>query len=243
MADVLDHAGSSEARITSGMFIDAPLYPSQDADLTLLVGLDENEFKVHSNIVTAHSKFFKIICRNLNFREGVEKLVRLPEMDAETMKRLLPWFYREPLDLPEDMICDEGYEIVINLLNASDFLEIAAIVKIITETTQSYLERCHSWSSDRDQAAADEQKKIDLLCRIYECGGKVDGNCLKKYMQALKESRYLGLFMNMVNEIEDCHEALFKDIMVALYATPDPTSGNKLFFKKLYGPMLRLLWK
>ncbi|EPS45876.1 hypothetical protein H072_197 [Dactylellina haptotyla CBS 200.50] len=198
--------------------IEAPLYTSEYADLTLLVGEDATEFQVHRGIVTLYSKFFKVVCQNPNFREGQERVIRLPELDAETVKRLLQWFYQAPLEIPSDIISDDGYEVTINLLNAADFLEIDDVIKMITDATEDYFTKCDSWSPDREEARADEQKKVDLLCRVYELGGKIDANCFKRYLGALKKSHNTGLFMNMVKELEDCHHALFQDIMVALYA-------------------------
>ncbi|KAK6330418.1 hypothetical protein TWF696_003515 [Orbilia brochopaga] len=201
--------------------INAPLYTSQYTDLTLLIGEEATKFCVHRNILTIHSEFFQVACGNPNFKESAEQLVRLPEVDVETMTNILRWCYQAPLAIPEDMVSDVGYETVRNLLDAADYLNIQGVFRLVTRAVDDYLYRCSKWRSDREDAAADEQKKVDLLCRIYDYGGKMEDDCLRKYLNSLKESHNLGLFMNMVKELEDCHPKLFRDIMVALYSTVD----------------------
>ncbi|KAF3908880.1 hypothetical protein AA313_de0203778 [Arthrobotrys entomopaga] len=203
------------------MSVDASLYTPEDADLTLRVGADSKEFKVHRNIMTVDSKFFKVVCNNPNFREGRDQLVKLPEIDEDTATRLLRWFYQEPLDVPTDIISDDGYAIFINLLNAADFLEIDNVIAILKNATEEYFRKCKSWRKDRERAREEEQRKVDLMCRVYECGVKIDGDVLKWYLRRLKKVHNLGMFMDMVWEIEDCHHALFEDIMVGLYSTVD----------------------
>ncbi|KAK6524099.1 hypothetical protein TWF694_005762 [Orbilia ellipsospora] len=211
------------ADLKSAMSVDAPLYTPDYADLTLLVGTDPSikEFKIHRHIVTVNSKFFKVICNNPNFKEGREQIVKLPEVDVDTAHRLLRWFYQEPLDLPDDIISDEGYPVMINLVNAADFLEIERVIVILRDATAGYLKHCSKWSEDRELAKEEEQRKVDLMCRIYECGVKIDGAVINRYLRRLKRRHKLGMFMDMVSAIEDCHHALFEDIMVALYATVD----------------------
>ncbi|KAJ6255943.1 LOW QUALITY PROTEIN: hypothetical protein Dda_9234 [Drechslerella dactyloides] len=198
-----------------------PLYTSQYTDLTLLIGEEAAKFHVHRNIVSVHSEFFQIACGNPHFREGAERLVRLPEIDVETMTTILRWCYQAPLALPDDLMSDEGYEKVRRLLDAADYLVVENVVGLVARATDDYLYHCAKWSSDRKALVAGEQKKVDLLCRIYDSGGKMQDDCLRKYLRSLKESHKLGLFMNIVKELEDCHEKLFNDIMVALYSTVD----------------------
>ncbi|RVD89378.1 uncharacterized protein DFL_000389 [Arthrobotrys flagrans] len=194
-------------------------YQNADPDLTVLVGEEGKKFQVHGQLFVAKSKFFKAACSTSHFREGVEHLVRLPEINAESMTRLIRWFYDAHLDLPTDIISDEGYEITLNLLNAADFLEIPMVINIITKATQNYIWKCNSWKEDVEEAAADEQKKVDLMCRLYECGGEIDTVRLNAYLENLRESHKMGLFINAIKEVEDCHPGFFNDTMVAVYST------------------------
>ncbi|KAK6347496.1 hypothetical protein TWF718_005337 [Orbilia javanica] len=191
-----------------------------DPDLTIQVGEEGKRFQVHKDLFMAKSKFFKAAaCSSSHFREGVERLVRLPEIDVESMKRLIRWFYEAYLDLPTDIISDEGYEITLNLLNAADFLEIPVVINIITKATQNYIWKCKTWKRDMEEATADEQKKVDLMCRLYECGGKIDAERLNAYLENLRDAHKMGLFINAVKEVEDCHPEFFNDTMVAVYST------------------------
>ncbi|KAK6498170.1 hypothetical protein TWF506_004409 [Arthrobotrys conoides] len=201
------------------MWMTGVYFRNKEPDLTILVGEEEKKFQVHNKLFVSKSKFFKAACSTSHFREGVERLVRLPEIDVESMKRLIGWFYESHLVLPTDIISDEGYEITLNLLNAADFLEIPIVISIITKATQNYIWKCNSWKEDADEAAADEQKKVDLMCRLYECGGKIDAVRLNAYLSNLRDSHKMGLFINAVKEVEDCHPGFFNDTMVAVYST------------------------
>ncbi|KAF3941959.1 hypothetical protein ABW19_dt0207409 [Dactylella cylindrospora] len=203
------------------MSINAPFYNPQHTDLTIFAGENETRFEVHRCIVTLDSEFLKVICQNTHFKEGIQHVVRLPTMDADTVRNILGWFYQLPLELPEDPITDEGYEKSINLLNAADYLGIPKIIPKVVDIVENYLVNCKSWDPDRELATDDEQKKVDLLCRIYEVGGVVKIDCLKTYLKALKKTHHMGMFMKMVGDLEDCHEKLFGDVMMAMYATVD----------------------
>ncbi|KAK6329828.1 hypothetical protein TWF730_006124 [Orbilia blumenaviensis] len=204
--------------------INGASYTNTDPDLTIIVGQEQKKFQVHKDLFISKSKFFKAACSNSHFREGVENLVRLPEIDSESMIRLRQWFYETNLPLPTDIILDDGYEITLNLLNAADFLEIPAVITIITKATQNYIWKCNSWKGDPGEAAEDEQKKVDLMCRLYECGGKIDRERLKAYLNNLKEGHRMGLFVNALREVEDCHPDFFNDTMTAVYSTVEDVS-------------------
>ncbi|KAK6519051.1 hypothetical protein TWF281_003740 [Arthrobotrys megalospora] len=213
----VDIYGADEALATTSINIAS--YTNVNPDLIIIVGEVQKKFRVHKDLLIAKSKFFKAACSTSHFREGVENIVRLPEIDPESMVRLVRWFYNVELGLPEDITVEDGYEITLNLLNAADFLEVPAVVTIITRATQNYIWKCNSWKGDAEEAAEDEQKKVDLMCRLYECGGKIDRECLHSYFENLKESHKMGLFVNALKEVEDCHPDFFNDTMVAVYST------------------------
>lgn len=51
---------------------------------------------VHVDVICVKAKFFRAACRE-NWREGHDKLVRLPEVKPETFQRYIDWTYREAL--------------------------------------------------------------------------------------------------------------------------------------------------
>lgn len=60
--------------------------------VTVLVSSDEQRFTLHQDAVCAKSKFFKAACSK-RWREGQEKVVRLPEVEAATFKAYCSWIY------------------------------------------------------------------------------------------------------------------------------------------------------
>ncbi|KAF3908815.1 hypothetical protein ABW21_db0209483 [Orbilia brochopaga] len=205
----------------SAVHIDAPLYSSQYSDFTLLVGEEATKFCVHRIILTVQSGFFKVVCANTNFKEGVEQLARLPEIDVETMTNILRWFYQAPLGIPEDLISDDGYEKFKSLLDAANYLDIESAIGLLSKAMNDYLLKGYRRPRDKKDILVCETRKVDLLCRIYTYGSKMEDGTLAQYITSLKFSRQLGVFMNTVKELDDCHATLFRDIMVALYSMVD----------------------
>jgi hypothetical protein len=70
-----------------------------DNIVTVLVGAEEKRFILHQDLVCAKSKFFKVACSN-RWREGQERIVRLPEAEAATFKVYSTWIYSG--DIEED---------------------------------------------------------------------------------------------------------------------------------------------
>lgn len=62
--------------------------------ITVLVGSEEDqcEFTVHKNLICAGSKFFNAACSKL-WAEGKEKVVRLPNANAEAFQAYIVWIY------------------------------------------------------------------------------------------------------------------------------------------------------
>lgn len=63
-----------------------------DNTITVLVGSEEKRFILHQDVVCAKSKFFTAACSR-KWREGQEKLVRLPEIHIPTFKVYCSWVY------------------------------------------------------------------------------------------------------------------------------------------------------
>ena len=63
-----------------------------DNIVTVLVGKEEKRFILHQDAVCAKSKFFKAACSK-QWREGQERIVRLPEAGVATFKAYSAWIY------------------------------------------------------------------------------------------------------------------------------------------------------
>lgn len=61
--------------------------------ITVLVGENEQQFIVHKNTICDKSKFFEAACSSGRWKEGKEKLVRLPEVDPEAFRVYVHWVY------------------------------------------------------------------------------------------------------------------------------------------------------
>lgn len=67
----------------------------------MLVGESEVSFTVHEKVITECSDFFRATCAD-GFREGKEKVVRLPEMEEEIFKSYVHWAYCNEVVTTED---------------------------------------------------------------------------------------------------------------------------------------------
>lgn len=74
---------------------------SYDDTVRVIVGLkDKREgFTIHSATACAKSTFFKAACSTRWMGEGKERLVRLPDQDAEAFEVFVHWIYSDNLDL------------------------------------------------------------------------------------------------------------------------------------------------
>lgn len=53
---------------------------------------DAAEFTVHEGMLVEHSDFFKAACRN-GWKEAISRVVKLPQVDADTFRAYLCWVY------------------------------------------------------------------------------------------------------------------------------------------------------
>ncbi|KAK5679373.1 hypothetical protein LTS10_008188 [Elasticomyces elasticus] len=76
--------------------------------ITVLVGPSEVRFTVHRDHISSKSPFFQAACGR-DWIEGQEKLVRLPEQDAEAFAVYLRWVYADTLDMTALSVSDSPY--------------------------------------------------------------------------------------------------------------------------------------
>lgn len=66
--------------------------------ITVLVGSEDEKFVVHKSAVCKNSKFFQAACGR-EWKEGQERVIRLPEADPEVFNVYAHWAYTETLDM------------------------------------------------------------------------------------------------------------------------------------------------
>ncbi|KAM0704399.1 hypothetical protein Q7P35_008633 [Cladosporium inversicolor] len=65
--------------------------------IAVLVGVNELELTVHKDVICAKSKFFRAACSG-RWREGVQRIVRLPEVrQPDVFQMYVDWTYTEDL--------------------------------------------------------------------------------------------------------------------------------------------------
>lgn len=82
--------------------------------ITVLVGREEQQFILYQDVVCAKSKFFRAACSK-KWREGQEKIVRLPEVQPDVFKAYCGWLYSgrcpEPLCTEDSDTAQQASEI------------------------------------------------------------------------------------------------------------------------------------
>jgi hypothetical protein len=78
-----------------------------DNVIVVLVGPKEHRFIAHKDVICADSKFFKAACSD-RWREGQEKIVRLPEARSKRIfQKYMDWSYTHELELDTVMSDDD----------------------------------------------------------------------------------------------------------------------------------------
>ena len=86
----------------------------------MLVGPKEERFILHHDAVCARSKFFKAACSK-QWREGQERLVRLPEVDPVVFKTYCGWVYSGDLAKP---FCTSESEVKDRIAEQKHFIDL-----------------------------------------------------------------------------------------------------------------------
>ncbi|KAK5733562.1 hypothetical protein LTR17_009550 [Elasticomyces elasticus] len=113
--------------------------------ITVLVGAAETRFVAHKDILSAKSPFFSAACGR-DWIEGQEKIVRLPEQDAEAFRVYLRWVYSDALDMthmkePEGTTRPPSYINHFKVWILAHYLQDFTLCNIATDhTIQTYHE-------------------------------------------------------------------------------------------------------
>ncbi|KAK6515861.1 hypothetical protein TWF281_004452 [Arthrobotrys megalospora] len=99
------------------------------SDVTVLVGKTEKEYKLHRNIISHGSDFFKVCCREGKFMEGNQRLIRLPEIDTGAFDIVIRWIYNGGYFLP-DRVKKTPF---CKIHQAADFLGVRTLKKEMLE--------------------------------------------------------------------------------------------------------------
>jgi hypothetical protein len=70
----------------------------QETIVAVLIGPDERRFAVHKDVICAKSGFFRAAC-STRWREGLERLIRLPEVQPNIFQAYVDWTYTGKLRL------------------------------------------------------------------------------------------------------------------------------------------------
>lgn len=69
--------------------------------ITVLVGEEETQFVLHKTFVSNHSEFFNKAC-NSEWKESIEAVVRLPEIEPHVFGVYIGWLYTGCIDVSKD---------------------------------------------------------------------------------------------------------------------------------------------
>ncbi|KAF3927915.1 hypothetical protein ABW20_dc0106917 [Dactylellina cionopaga] len=94
------------------------------SDITVYVGEKEKEYKLHRNILSVGSSYFKVVCKEGAFREGNERVVKIPDTDSDAFDIILKWLYSGEYSLPEEKVDRDAFCLV---LKAADYFGISAL--------------------------------------------------------------------------------------------------------------------
>lgn len=130
---------------------------SQDSLVIVLVGRHEHPFSVHKDTICAKSKFFEAACSSDRWREGTEKLVRLPEVKPRVFQAYVHWAYTSSVMLEiqgEDQTTGEEDEktICIEASIIGDFLRDEQLRK---RSIEIFLEKIVIWKFHMARSAID----------------------------------------------------------------------------------------
>ncbi|KAK3710224.1 hypothetical protein LTR37_010445 [Vermiconidia calcicola] len=73
------------------------LKPNYSETMVVMVGLEAKSFTVHTTIICRDSLFFQAACGR-EWKEGQEKVVHLPEVEAQLFDVYVHWAYTRELD-------------------------------------------------------------------------------------------------------------------------------------------------
>lgn len=115
----------------------------------MLVGEQEHRFQVHKDTICEKSKFFEAAVSSDRWREGKEKLVRLPDISPDIFRCYVHWVYTGHL-LPgvhfEDTELDESHEQT-TYIAAYIVADILDDFKLRTHVIEHLIAGVSSWST------------------------------------------------------------------------------------------------
>ncbi|KAK5137755.1 hypothetical protein LTR08_007327 [Meristemomyces frigidus] len=181
-------------------------------EITVLVGADEKRFMCHKAIICSHSKFFRAACSK-GFKEGEEKLVRLPEVDADVFPRYLQWAYSGEVVVAsaEEVATDRGMRLdLVQLYILAEYLADALLRNAITdllrtvytvaETGPGAAVLCLAYQTTSDKCTL---QKLMLGWHLGTSGIKYNvlGEWYDDHGQSLPVAFYMGMTIAMAKMI------------------------------------------
>ncbi|KAK6527512.1 hypothetical protein TWF694_004495 [Orbilia ellipsospora] len=194
------------------MTFSAPQYIPDKTDITLLLGLNETKFEANCNILASQSKFFETACYTGEFKEGKEKLIKLPDIPLDIMMKVLAWLYRSEPELPDDFASSrESTGTILEILGAADYLQIDNLAKDYAQHFARKLKQITTFD------ATTISNCIKIMNSLYKAGGSIKKNELLEFLQAMG-SKGRTLLLDSCYSIEEPDGRFFQDLSYAILA-------------------------
>ncbi|KAK6516035.1 hypothetical protein TWF281_004625 [Arthrobotrys megalospora] len=192
------------------MTFSAPQYIPGETDLVLLIGPEEIRFEANHNILASQSKFFEAACRE-NFKEGNERVIKLPEVQFEPMIKVLAWLYRADPEVPDDFMGDEPTSTILNILDVADFLYIDDLVKDYSRSVERKLQ---AWDPSVTQIeAAEFGNCVKVMNKIYQARGSIKRRELLNFFRKLKSSsRNISWLMDAASKVAEPNGKFYQNL-------------------------------
>ncbi|EGX48140.1 hypothetical protein TWF173_001180 [Orbilia oligospora] len=188
------------------MSFTAPQYIPGETDITLLLGRDSFEFEANRNILASQSKFFEKACYNEEFKEAKERLIKLPDIQLDTMMEVLAWLYRSEPKLPEDFTCNESTCRTLAVLSAADFLQIDTLAKDYGTSFGKKLELI-----GQDSETKELLNCVKVMNGIYKARGSIQEEELFEWVKRIGTSGRQRL-MSACSLVEAPNGTFFQDL-------------------------------
>ncbi|KAK4542310.1 hypothetical protein LTR36_006963 [Oleoguttula mirabilis] len=152
-------------------------------EVTVLVGPEEKRYVVHKAIISNHSKFFKAACA-ANFKEGREKIIRLPEVDIEAFRSYAQWAYSgEVVVASDEEISADAFGVVrgtrlAKLYVLAEFLGDTFLRNTVVDQLRTLHTSCETGPGTAEIIIAFEDVPAESTLRRLVLGWYLDKACV-----------------------------------------------------------------
>ncbi|KAK3047247.1 hypothetical protein LTR09_011347 [Extremus antarcticus] len=127
------------------------VHANKPALLTVLAGPDQSKFIVHKTLICKRSDFFQAACARGGWKEAIEKIVRLPEIDEDIFRiydrfichgviRLLsPLPSTRKHDPSPSRNADQFFDLVVHAYALAEVIQDATFCNALADETQAIM--------------------------------------------------------------------------------------------------------